>query len=427
MDERLAFLWVALGVLAATLLGCESVEDLGTSASAITQCNSGFYLSSDGTTCVACTPVDHCISSVTCTTATNSVCTLCAQGYFVVFNPGNASTCVPCNPVDFCATAVTCNSANSSQCSNCVSGHWLNNAVQDTCPVCTAITHCVSSVTCTSATDAQCTLCDSGYYRLHTANGADTCPVCAPISHCGSSVTCTGPSDSRCTVCDSGYYLSADDHSCVACTPIANCVSPVVCVSATSSQCLTCAPGYSVSHDAPADTCVICGSCPAGQYSLGTCSGGLPNCASCAPIAGCSQLTCTGAADSQCTLCQSGYRLAAGACTNIDECAEGSDTCSPFASCTDTNGSYTCACNPGYFGNGQTCTACPAGSVSSQSGAAACTPCPPGQSSNPAGTACVQLASAPATPPWGLALMALGLATVGSSLWRRGRRPRACS
>ncbi|XP_078598352.1 neuropilin-2-like [Branchiostoma floridae x Branchiostoma japonicum] len=44
----------------------------------------------------------------------------------------------------------------------------------------------------------------------------------------------------------------------------------------------------------------------------------------------------------------------------VDECADGSNNCSPQATCSDTPESFTCTCNPGYIGNGVTCTACSA-------------------------------------------------------------------
>ncbi|RKI33261.1 DUF4215 domain-containing protein [Corallococcus sp. AB004] len=43
-------------------------------------------------------------------------------------------------------------------------------------------------------------------------------------------------------------------------------------------------------------------------------------------------------------------------CTDIDECAAGTDNCNDNASCTNTGGSFTCACNAGYEGDGVTCT-----------------------------------------------------------------------
>ena len=38
-----------------------------------------------------------------------------------------------------------------------------------------------------------------------------------------------------------------------------------------------------------------------------------------------------------------------------DECTLGSHNCGINAECTNTNGSFSCACNAGYSGNGVTC------------------------------------------------------------------------
>ncbi|MFP2960317.1 EGF domain-containing protein [Myxococcus sp. 1LA] len=43
-------------------------------------------------------------------------------------------------------------------------------------------------------------------------------------------------------------------------------------------------------------------------------------------------------------------------CNDINECANGTAQCSVNAWCTNTPGSYTCTCRPGYSGNGFTCT-----------------------------------------------------------------------
>merc|ERR1712002_496709 len=42
--------------------------------------------------------------------------------------------------------------------------------------------------------------------------------------------------------------------------------------------------------------------------------------------------------------------------TNKDECDLGEDDCHNNAVCTDTDGSFTCACKSGYSGDGKTCT-----------------------------------------------------------------------
>ena len=40
---------------------------------------------------------------------------------------------------------------------------------------------------------------------------------------------------------------------------------------------------------------------------------------------------------------------------DINECAKGTHTCSADAVCNNTNGSYNCTCNPGYYGDGWVC------------------------------------------------------------------------
>ena len=41
--------------------------------------------------------------------------------------------------------------------------------------------------------------------------------------------------------------------------------------------------------------------------------------------------------------------------SDIDECAEDSDNCNINASCTDNIGSFDCACNSGFSGDGVNC------------------------------------------------------------------------
>ena len=53
--------------------------------------------------------------------------------------------------------------------------------------------------------------------------------------------------------------------------------------------------------------------------------------------------------------CLPGYEGDGITCTNIDECAEGLDTCAENAICEDTEGSFECTCLPGYVGDGIVC------------------------------------------------------------------------
>ena len=41
---------------------------------------------------------------------------------------------------------------------------------------------------------------------------------------------------------------------------------------------------------------------------------------------------------------------------DIDECSGNTDNCHAQATCTNTIGNFTCACNEGYEGDGVTCT-----------------------------------------------------------------------
>ena len=43
--------------------------------------------------------------------------------------------------------------------------------------------------------------------------------------------------------------------------------------------------------------------------------------------------------------------------TDINECApDGSNDCHEHATCTNTDGGFTCACKSGFTGDGKTCT-----------------------------------------------------------------------
>jgi len=53
--------------------------------------------------------------------------------------------------------------------------------------------------------------------------------------------------------------------------------------------------------------------------------------------------------------CNPGYTGDGVTCTNVDECQSQSDDCHANASCSDTLGSFDCTCATGYAGNGKTC------------------------------------------------------------------------
>ncbi|CAH3023028.1 unnamed protein product [Porites evermanni] len=54
--------------------------------------------------------------------------------------------------------------------------------------------------------------------------------------------------------------------------------------------------------------------------------------------------------------CKPGYSGNGRTCSDINECSTNSHSCDVNAVCGNTLGSYTCACKPGYSGNGRTCS-----------------------------------------------------------------------
>lgn len=69
---------------------------------------------------------------------------------------------------------------------------------------------------------------------------------------------------------------------------------------------------------------------------------------------------CTNTQGSYTCACNDGYSGDGKSCTDKDECATGTHNCNKNAACTNTAGSFACTCNEGYSGDGVTCTeGCP--------------------------------------------------------------------
>ncbi|XP_048585889.1 uncharacterized protein LOC5504791 isoform X2 [Nematostella vectensis] len=101
-------------------------------------------------------------------------------------------------------------------------------------------------------------------------------------------------------------------------------------------QCL-CNPGYHLDSDP--HICSDIDECTSGSHT-------------CAPSGG----VCTNTMGSYTCACDSGYTGDGQICTDVDECSTGSHTCAPSGStCTNNAGSFTCACNAGYTGDGYSC------------------------------------------------------------------------
>ncbi|WP_437586227.1 LamG-like jellyroll fold domain-containing protein [Sorangium sp. So ce1000] len=114
----------------------------------------------------------------------------------------------------------------------------------------------------------------------------------------------------------------------------------------------TCGGQGCLAVNAPCDPTVPC--CDGLTCQSGTCTDvnecalGTDNCDA--------NAACTNTTGSFTCACNAGYEGDGVTCTEIDECALGTDNCDANAACTNTPGSFTCACNAGYEGDGVTCT-----------------------------------------------------------------------
>lgn len=64
---------------------------------------------------------------------------------------------------------------------------------------------------------------------------------------------------------------------------------------------------------------------------------------------------CTNTIGSFTCACDGGYSGNGTSCANINEC-DGAYDCDANATCRDTQGSYTCTCNQGFAGDGKNCS-----------------------------------------------------------------------
>ncbi|KAM7157410.1 nidogen-2 isoform 2-T2 [Molossus nigricans] len=175
----------------------------------------------------------------------------------------------------------------------------------------------------------------------------DPAPVnpCYDGSHtCGTTAQCqpgTGV-DYTCK-CASGYQ--GDGRSCVdvneCATGFHRCGSNSVCTNVPGSYRCECRGGYQLAEDR--HTCVLI------TPPLNPCEVGGHTCAP----AGQARCTHHGDGTFSCA-CLPGYMGNGHQCADVDECLE--NRCHPWAACYNTPGSFSCRCQPGYHGDGLQCT-----------------------------------------------------------------------
>ena len=98
-----------------------------------------------------------------------------------------------------------------------------------------------------------------------------------------------------------------------------------------------------------------CDDCSAGSDADDVDGDGTPDACDCDVRRCDTDATCTESADGTSCACNPGYSGDGDTCDDINECALGTHTCSEFADCTNTVGGFSCSCRGGFEGDGFSC------------------------------------------------------------------------
>jgi hypothetical protein len=175
-----------------------------------------------------------------------------------------------------------------------------------------------------------------------TTCGTGACERTVSVCVGGVPQTCTPgtPTAEVCNGLDDDCNGSVDgagsEASCQFANATATCSGGACAIAA-------CTAGFGDCNGSPADGC---------ENRLDTAT----DCGSCGTACGANG-TCTGPLGSAVCACNPGYEGDGLTCTDIDDCLANNGGCDPNATCTNQVGApRICACNPGYEGDGLTCT-----------------------------------------------------------------------
>jgi len=298
-----------------------------------------------------CLDIDECSDNTTCDSnaaCANSLgsyeCT-CDAGYSGTGSPGNCSDIDECtdltNPHS-CADNATCtNNPGSYDCA-CDEG-WTGDGFScaniDECAISTD--DCHANATCFDTEGSYTCTCIDGY----TGNGTYCADIdeCTIGGYCDGNATCVNTVGSFACSCNDGYQGTGllgeciDINECVDDLHPSGCHANASCTNTPGSNTCMCIAGFEGDGFEGANF--------TGCSDVDECALGTDDCGAnsfCNNTEG--SFTCT---------CNPGFTgIPTDGCTDIDECTEVVNACDEQANCTNNEGSYTCACNAGYSGTG---------------------------------------------------------------------------
>lgn len=323
-------------------LGTDECDDnaacKNTAGSYTCTCASGF--TGNGTTCTdvnECTAgTDNCSANATCYNTAGSYLCACNTNY-----SGDGVKCEKsgCNSNADCAAEATCANTNGGYACVCKTGFTADGKKCTEDNECQMGTDgCAADATCTNTTGSYDCACDEGYAGSgFSCIDVDECE--AGLAVCGDYADCNNEKGTYSCSCSPGY--DGDGHVCVEQQDHCihgkkNCDENATCISEKGGYSCGCNPGY-VGDGL---------SCDPNECELGT--------HACDENAECTNLVLAdgngqGAEDlGYACECEDGFAGDGFTCSDIDECALGTDHCAPHGTCVNYSPYYYCNCEKGF-------------------------------------------------------------------------------
>ncbi|CAL1545513.1 unnamed protein product [Lymnaea stagnalis] len=285
----------------------------------------------------------------------------CNLGYFVENEEnGNCSTCYMWNYGKYCTQNCTCVTSNTNTCDNingtcdCKQGWKGDNCETDIDECSGQIVTCRNNSNCVNINGSYSCVCNVGYFDGNDQQG--DCKDCSEWkfgNNCQENCNCVTENTQTCDKangtcqCRTGWKGDNCEEDINECSwKNVTCRNNSNCVNTNGSYLCKCDVGFFDGNKDYGD-CDECSQWKYGDQCNNSCTCIRNNTMFCNKVNG----TCD---------CKHGWK--GDNCeTDINECSEKMFTCRNNSHCVNTNGSYSCVCNVGYFdGNDQQgdCKAC---------------------------------------------------------------------